>query len=171
MRELPLLVIPAVYVIKCAKSCESVERDIEENVSETEDCVEEDPDFEAFSSDENESVDPSVVTQPPADRIPSKNGKIIWSLSPLQQQGRLSAANIIKMVQGPPRYAVSHVEDIKSSFELFITPSIENIVLGMTNLEGKRVCGDSWKDLDVVVLEAYTDLLILAGVYKSKGER
>ena len=104
------------------------------------------------------------------DTIPSKNGKIIWSLSPLQQQGRLSAANVIRMVQGPTRYAVSHVEDIKSSFELFITPSIENIVLGMTNLEGKRVYGDSRKDLDVADLEAYIGLLILAGVYKSKGE-
>ncbi len=82
---------------------------------------------------------PPVVTQPLADTIPSKNVKIIWSLSPLQQQGRLSVANIIKMVPGPTRYAVSHVEDIKSSFELFITPSIKKIALGMTNLEGKRV--------------------------------
>ncbi len=40
----------------------------------------------------------------------------------------------------------------------------------MTNLEGKRVYGDSWKDLDVVDLEAYIGLLILAEVYKSKGE-
>ena len=54
------------------------ESDIEENVSETEDYVEEDPDFEAFSSDGNQSVDPPVVSQPPADTIPSKHGKIIW---------------------------------------------------------------------------------------------
>lgn len=40
----------------------------------------------------------------------------------------------------------------------------------MTNLEGKRVYGDNWKDLDVVDLEAYIGLLILAEVYKSKGE-
>ncbi|KAL1276900.1 hypothetical protein QQF64_023573 [Cirrhinus molitorella] len=38
------------------------ESDIEENVSETEDNLEEDPDYEASSSDENEtpSVDPPV---------------------------------------------------------------------------------------------------------------
>lgn len=53
------------------------ESDIEEHVSETEDCVEEEADFEAFSSYENESVDPPVVIQPPADMIPSKNGRIV----------------------------------------------------------------------------------------------
>uniref|UniRef100_A0A8C6M6Z2 PiggyBac transposable element-derived protein domain-containing protein n=1 Tax=Nothobranchius furzeri TaxID=105023 RepID=A0A8C6M6Z2_NOTFU len=146
------------------------ESDIEENVSETEDCVEEDPDSEGFSSDENESVDPPVVSQEPTDMVTSKNGKITWPLAPRQQQGRLNAPNLIKMVPVPTRYAISHTEDIKSSFGLFITPSIENIVVGTTNLEGKRVYGDSWKDLDVVDLEAYIGLLILAGVSESKGE-
>lgn len=46
------------------------------------------------------------------------------------------------MVPGPTRYAVSHVEDIEPSFELFVTPSIENIVLQMTNLEG--TAGKTW---------------------------
>lgn len=64
-----------------------------------------------------------------------------------KQQWRLSASNIIKMVPGPTRYAVSHVEDLKSSFEIFMTPSIKNTVLRMTNLEGRCVYGDSWKDL------------------------
>lgn len=89
------------------------ESDIEENVSETEDCVEEDPDSEGFSSDENESVDPPVVSQP-TDTVTSKNGKITWSLSPRQQQGRLNATNVIKMVPGPTRYAISHTEGIES---------------------------------------------------------
>ncbi len=52
------------------------------------------------------------------------------SRSPLEWQGKLSASNIIKMVPGPTRYADSHVQDIKSAFELFITPSIESIYLG-----------------------------------------
>lgn len=148
------------------------ESDIEENVSETEDNVEEDPDYEASSSDENEtlSADAPVVSQPQADTLLSKNGKLSWSRSPLEQQGRLSAANVIKMVPGPTRYAVSHVQDIKSAFELFITPSIEKDILEMTNLEGRRVYGDSWKELDGTHLQAYIGLLILAGVYKSKGE-
>ncbi|KAI7812972.1 hypothetical protein IRJ41_012930 [Triplophysa rosa] len=52
------------------------ESDIEENVSKTDDNVEEDPDYEASSSDENESpsVEPPIVTQPPVDTLPSKNG-------------------------------------------------------------------------------------------------
>ncbi len=107
-------------------------------MSETNDNVEEDPDYEASSSDENKtpSVDPPVVSQPPADTLPSKNGKLIWSRSPLELQGKLSTANVIKMVPGPTRYAVSHVRDIKSAFELFITPSVENNILEIINLEG-----------------------------------
>lgn len=38
------------------------ESNIEEKVSEREDCVEEDPDFKEFSSDENESADPHALT-------------------------------------------------------------------------------------------------------------
>ena len=74
------------------------------------------------------------------------------------------------MVPGPTRYAVSYVQDIQSAFELFMTPSIEKTILQMTNLEGRRVYGDEWKDYDVTHLQAYIGLLILAGVYKSKGE-
>uniref|UniRef100_A0A0E9XN50 Uncharacterized protein n=1 Tax=Anguilla anguilla TaxID=7936 RepID=A0A0E9XN50_ANGAN len=77
----------------------------------------------------------------------SKNGELLWSGSPVERQGRLSAANVIKMVPGPTRYASSHVQDIKSAFELFITPSMQKDILEMTNLEG-RLCmvtiGKSW---------------------------
>ncbi len=63
------------------------------------------------------------------------------------------------MVPGPTRYAVSHVQDIKSAFELFITPSVETNILEiyLTNLEGSRVYGD----FDVTDLLAYIGLLIL----------
>ncbi|GLD56432.1 piggyBac transposable element-derived protein 4-like protein [Lates japonicus] len=40
----------------------------------------------------------------------------------------------------------------------------------MTNLEGRRVFGEKWKELDKTHLDAYLGLLILAGVYKSKDE-
>lgn len=125
----------------------------EEHVSEIDDNIE-DPDYEASCSDENETpnVDPPVVSQPPTNPLPSKNGKLSWSRLPPEQQGRRSAANVIKMVPGPIRYTVSHLQDIKSAFHLFITPSIEKNILEMTNLK------------------AYIGLLILAGVYKAKGE-
>ena len=90
-----------------------------------------------------------------------KKGKLLWSIFPLEQQGRLSAANIIKMVAGPTRHAVNHVQNIKSASELLITPSIEKDILEMTNLEGRRGYGDSWKDLDVTHLQAYTGLQVV----------
>ncbi|XP_061923076.1 uncharacterized protein LOC133662903 [Entelurus aequoreus] len=78
--------------------------------------------------------------------------------------------NIIKMTPRPTRYAVSHAHDIVSTFYLFITPAIERIILEMTNLEGFHKYGDSWKKMDETDLQAYLGLLILAGVYRSRGE-
>ncbi|XP_068451616.1 piggyBac transposable element-derived protein 4-like [Clinocottus analis] len=40
----------------------------------------------------------------------------------------------------------------------------------MTNLEGSRKHGDGWKGMDETDLRAYVGLLILAGVYRSRGE-
>ena len=59
--------------------CCHISLTMKENVSETEDDVEEDPNYEASSSDENGtlSVDPPFVSQPPANTIPSKKGNAI----------------------------------------------------------------------------------------------
>ncbi|XP_062409077.1 piggyBac transposable element-derived protein 4-like [Sardina pilchardus] len=172
------------------------ESDIEEDVSEIEDHIEvhneDDLDYHPGSEKEDEDEDededeeeidppvppivspiapvPPIVSQPQAMTLLSKNKTLTWSVSPPVQQGRLGAANVIRMIPGPTRYAVSRVQDIKSTFELFITPAIQNIILQMTNLEGSRVYGDSWEVLDLTHLQAYIGLLILAGVYKSKGE-
>ncbi|KRZ75041.1 hypothetical protein T10_6890 [Trichinella papuae] len=45
-----------------------------------------------------------------------------------------------------------------------------HIVLQMTNLDGKRLYKDDWKQIDETEFHAYINLLILAGVYKSHGE-
>ncbi|CAK6968790.1 piggyBac transposable element-derived protein 4-like%2C partial [Scomber scombrus] len=74
------------------------------------------------------------------------------------------------MSPGPTRYATSRVDDIKSSFQLFLLESIVEIILAMTNLEGGRVFADTWKALDQVDLQAYMGLLILAGVHRSNNE-
>ena len=47
---------------------------------------------------------------------------------------RLNAANVIKMVPGPTTYTVSHVQDIKSAFELFVTPSIQQHIPESLNI-------------------------------------
>lgn len=39
----------------------------------------------------------------------------------------------------------------------------------MTGQEGKQVYGENWKELDETLFQAHHGLLILAGVYKSKG--
>ncbi|KAG7470514.1 hypothetical protein MATL_G00114660 [Megalops atlanticus] len=78
--------------------------------------------------------------------------------------------NIIRMTPGPTRYATSRVDDIKSSFQLFLPESIEGIILDMTNLEGRRVFGDTWSALDQVDLQAYVGLLLLPGLYRSNNE-
>lgn len=44
--------------------------------------------------------------------------------------------NVIRMTPGPAKYAAYHIDDIKSCFKLFLTESIETIVM---NLEGKRI--------------------------------
>lgn len=59
----------------------------ENNVSDTDNNVEEDPDYKELSSDET----PNVVSEPPADTFPAKNEKLLWSRSPLNQQSRLKA--------------------------------------------------------------------------------
>ena len=52
------------------------------------------------------------------------------------------AANVIRMQPGQTRMVVTHVQDIKSSFELFIPDTIQKIILDCTNLEGRYVFGD-----------------------------
>ncbi|XP_042609958.1 piggyBac transposable element-derived protein 4-like, partial [Cyprinus carpio] len=101
----------------------------------------------------------------------SKNGQVTWSTTPPSQgPGRASAARVTKLTPGPTRYACSRVEDIKSSFLLFFPPSIQSILVEMTNLEGKRVYDADWRDVDWTDIEAFIGLLILAGVYRSNNE-
>lgn len=52
---------------------------------------------------------------------------------------------------------------------MFIEP-IEQIVVDMTNLHGSRRYGDKWQSVNIVTMRAYYGLLLLAGVYRSRGE-
>lgn len=48
--------------------------------------------------------------------------------------------------------------------------SLKRFIIAMTNLEGKKVHGDKWNDIDEECLDAYIGLLLLAGVYRSCNE-
>ncbi|XP_025760986.1 piggyBac transposable element-derived protein 4-like [Oreochromis niloticus] len=161
--------------------------DEEEDVSETEDLSEaednviDDPDCQ-FSDEEEDSEGECVAistsnenqgmqqSQSTEETWTSQDGNIKWSLSPHRSQGRLSSSNVIKMTSGPTRFAITRVDDIDVTFQLFISPPIERIILDMTNLEGRRVFQEKWKPLDRTDLHAYIGILILAGVHRSKGE-
>ncbi|XP_021162792.2 piggyBac transposable element-derived protein 3 isoform X1 [Fundulus heteroclitus] len=160
--------------------------DLEEEVSETEDLSESEDNVivdanDQSSYDDEDSEDESAIVPPtdenqgmrqsPSREVTwtSKDGNIKWSTSP-QSRGRPSSANVIKMTPGPTRFAITRIDEIHSAFQLFISPPIERIILEMTNLEGRRVFQDKWKPLDRTDLNAYIGVLLLAGVYRSKGE-
>ena len=159
-----------------------VEPDIEEDVSQIEDNT--DPDFdpdhcetEQASTDgkeeEPEEEEPEEDTpgeeepeeEEPGEEAPevtfqSKDGNLLWYSFTQERGGRARVENIVRMTPGPTRYATSGVDDIKSSFQLFLPESIVRIILEMTNLEGRRVYVDTWKVLDQEDLTAYMGLLI-----------
>ncbi|XP_071750246.1 uncharacterized protein [Lepeophtheirus salmonis] len=62
------------------------------------------------------------------------------------------------------------ISDILSSFELFLSDSIQKMILDMTNLEGGRVFGNEWSVIGKLELKAYFRIHTLVGVYRSKGE-
>lgn len=86
------------------------------------------------------------------------------------RRSRARVENVIKMTPGPTGCATSRVDD-KSIFQLFLPESTEGIKLEMTNLEGKHVFGDTWREVDLVDLQAYVRrYVILVGVYRSNNE-
>lgn len=106
----------------------------------------------------------------PAERFKSKNGNIFWSSVPHDVHSRAAAANVIKMTSGITRFALTKVSDIKRCFELFMPLSLKRIIITMINLEGKKVHGDMWKDIDEEYLDAFIGVLLLAGVYRCCNE-
>ncbi|XP_016092566.1 piggyBac transposable element-derived protein 4-like [Sinocyclocheilus grahami] len=147
-----------------------LEVELSDEASETEDNTEFDPDY--HSTDGEESEEESEVTADTETAYQSKNGNISWTSKapPQRQRGRFPAHRIIRMTPGPTRLACANAKDIRSTFELFFPDDIRQILIEMTNLEGKCVFGDTWKNLDWTDLQAFLGLLILAGVYRSHHE-
>lgn len=70
---------------------------------------------------------------------------------------------------GPTRLTVTHVQDIKSSFELFIPDSIQKIIQDCSNIEGRCVFGERWKEMDQIHLrtpKAYFASMSLENFHK-----
>ncbi|XP_048853942.1 piggyBac transposable element-derived protein 4-like [Brienomyrus brachyistius] len=171
----------------------SAQRDLEPALQETESSSEEDDEeaseweYKEATESESDTADkpdlkrrprkspktveqdaPQQPEQRPGEIFMSRNGQIEWSSSPKIAQPR--SPTKLKMKPGPTRMAVSRVHDIRSAFELFISDSIQQVVLNMTNLEGKRITGKKWKEVDNTDIFAYYGILILAGVYKSRSQ-
>nr|XP_033472352.1 piggyBac transposable element-derived protein 4-like [Epinephelus lanceolatus]XP_033472354.1 piggyBac transposable element-derived protein 4-like [Epinephelus lanceolatus] len=96
----------------------------------------------------------------------SRNGQVIWGPTP-DETLRYFPPPIL--TSGPTRYASDRISSPKTSFELFITEEIIQLILKNTNLQGRRTAAE-WKDVDVEELWAFIGLLILAGVYRSRDE-
>jgi len=102
----------------------------------------------------------------------AKNG-LVWKSVPFakneQYIGRKSSKNIIIMKPGVTYYATSHVNSLLSSFLLYMSPTIQKIIIENTNNYGQENVQD-WCNIDKDSLLAYIGLLILSGVFKSKNE-
>ncbi|XP_042164360.1 piggyBac transposable element-derived protein 4-like [Oncorhynchus tshawytscha] len=141
--------------------------------SEEEQPEEEPPEDE--HEDEHEDRDEEEISSAPDRREPpllSKTGKIEWSpVAYGRHRGPLAICHAgPDQTPGPTAYAATQARDIASAFHLFVTPAIERIIVEMTNLHGARKYGDGWRPMDATDLRAYLGLLILAGVYRSRGE-
>ncbi|XP_031735170.1 piggyBac transposable element-derived protein 4-like [Anarrhichthys ocellatus] len=140
-----------------------------EEVSEVEDCNYHDEEEESTDEEESEEEDPAAIEE----YFQSKDEKIIWSSIPPSDRRRMLTVERAEREtshHGPTAYARSRIDDIKSTFDLFLPKPIEEVVLNMTNKEGRRVYGNKWRKMDRMDLQAYVGLLILAGVYRSSKE-
>lgn len=147
---------------------------------ELQDSSEEDTSFEGESDTEGSlesstsvsTSDPSSEseedTQDPVrkNEWTAKSGQV-WAPSNAETLRYMQAPT--GMMPGPTRYAISRIHDVASSFDLFFTPNMIKLIVQMTNLYGRRSVS-GWSDTDDQEIRAYIGLLILASVYRSKGE-
>ena len=71
----------------------------------------------------------------------------------------------MKLITVITKYAVTRIYDEMTTFQLFITKWIEDIIITNTNREGIQVYKEKWKPMDYIELRAYIGLLMLAGVW------
>ncbi|XP_038568008.1 piggyBac transposable element-derived protein 3-like [Micropterus salmoides] len=144
--------------------------DSEQDSDEASESEDTDGDFEVSleseSSDASSDCGESTEKTEDLDEWKSTNGQIVWH--------RTEAETLRYFPEkcapwGPTRYATSRITSVKSCFDLFITDEIIQLIVDMTNVQGRRSVSQ-WKDIDATDLQAYIGLLLLAAVYKSRNE-
>ena len=74
------------------------------------------------------------------------------------------------MMPGPMGDAISRIHNVASSFDLFFTPDLIQLILQMTNLYGRHSVS-GWSDVDAQEIRAYMRLLILTAPLTSSTRR
>ena len=142
-----------------SSSEDEIDLDDESDETELEDVVEEDNSSDSSDSDESDYEEASLV---------AKNGEE-WSLIPHVMTGRTNSSNILTTALGPKQCVKNLVTEEKEAFELFFTSEMINLIVECTNNEAERRT-TSWKATTHDEIKMLIGLLILAGVFKSKGE-
>lgn len=76
---------------------------------------------------------------------------LVWSPSHAETQLYIPAST--NLVSGPTIYAISRIYDVESSFNLLFTAEMIQLILEMTNLQGRRSVV-SWADVDATEIKA-----------------
>ncbi len=142
-------------------------QDVLSSPSDTTDSGESDPDFVvAPSSSSPASTEGEEDSEDPEPGWIGRNGEV-WFSTNMETTPFLQPARGV--TPGPTRYAIARVQNVDSVFNLFFTEEMIDLIVSMTNLHGRRTMRN-WTGVDSTDLRAYMGLLILAGVYRSRGE-
>ena len=157
--------------------------DVSSSPSDTTDSGESDPDVSSSPSDTTDSgeSDPDLDVPPSSSSLASTEGEEdsedpgsgwigrngeVWFSTNAETTPFLQPARVV--TPGPTHYAIARVQNIDSVFNLFFTEEMIDLIVSMTNLHGRRTMRN-WTGMDSTDLRAYMWLLILAGVYRSRG--
>jgi hypothetical protein len=119
------------------------------------------------SEDEDDDDEVAEIANVDDNGLTAKDGEE-WKNAPFPS--KVCNQNILREQCGPTRTAQKKVTSIETSFSLFFTSEMLELVVKHTNEEVRRRPGGRYKETDREELEKFMGLLILAGVYKSRGE-
>lgn len=96
------------------------------------------PEFEEDGSSSSSSSE-DIEEEEAAAAWKSRNGQLIWAPTP-EETLRYVPPPIL--TSGPTCYATARISSPKTSFELFITEEIIQLILKNTNLQGRQTAAD-----------------------------